>query len=286
MKKLALLLSVALLTACGGGNSTPTGSTSSQAVNGPTSTVTFDIKEPAAKTYATRTSTVTTTTMRRVIVTNPTVPALSGIKWYAAGGDYKASLTSPGFSLPVADGYQVEVLDYDVTVTAFSNYSFGARNIPASSETTKPYTLKFYKNQTFNVTATPGPVSVVLAAVGTPTLTPPPANITTVLSGSATFDVSATIPANSAYDTTWSVSGGYAPSSRATISSGTTPTITVASPSPVFNNGVRLADYYLAGQFYLKPSLLLAGEMASDFVVTAPAAAKSTLNLTSTSVTF
>lgn len=275
MKKLALLLSLALLAACGGGGG---GTTSSQGVSGQTSSLTVNIVEPAKRTSPIVTP--ATTNMRRIIITNPSVPALQGVKWTVP--DYVKGSATPSFSLPVANGYLIEVLDYDITTTTFSNYSVGTRNILATSTTATPYTLVNNASANFNITSGANSVTITLAAVSNPSVTPP-ASITGSFDGTTTYSASATIPAGPFETAAWSLLGGYT-----TGSLGSLETVNglissaVSAPSP-FYAGSQVANYYLAGKFYLKASLTKSGDSTNFTYTSTPSTVP--LSMTSGNIT-
>lgn len=124
MKKLALLLVMGLLVACGGGGGSGTTASGTPTSVKETGTVTVTIDEPkqTGKLYN-YTSTTTNNIWRRVVVTNPSLNVGSRIfkQYYDYRKDTPPDLT---FSIPYASGYTFEFLEYSSTPSSgFKQYS-------------------------------------------------------------------------------------------------------------------------------------------------------------------
>lgn len=114
MKKLALLLSLALLAACGGSG---TNSNSANVVSQPDgqlqmATLNVKVNEPTPKTLALNSNadTVSPTNRLRIVISNPTL-RINGVP-YKNISTYPVPLPAINYSLPVADGYKIEAFSY------------------------------------------------------------------------------------------------------------------------------------------------------------------------------
>ncbi len=138
MKKLALLLSVALLAACGGSGSSTTKSTvtsggqdtgSTYAQTGPSRAVTFSLVAPKSSSRFAPTVSTSLKRVARIVITNPSLNASnSNIFQRYAEYDYDAAAPPIEFTLPVANGYLVEGFVYSVNRTSYSSYSSATWN--------------------------------------------------------------------------------------------------------------------------------------------------------------
>lgn len=292
MKKLVLLLSVAFLAACGGGGTKTTATTTAQG-SGDTGTLVIKINEAASKTAPVATPTVIH--MRRIVATNPAIKDDQGKLIQFTVADYVVGGATPSITLPVGTGYVVEVLDYDITGTAFSAYTtvggnggydggpFPFRLIstahPATSTIKKPYVVVKYgkttdvggvaiaKGAATSITITVGSVAKPTVAIGGGF-----GNISTAVGGGKTYKVAATFPAITPFDqSSWAFRGSYDVASAPTgsilqvVSGGTT---SASQPSPtLFNQGVMMSNYSLVGEFSLNASLRKATDTGADFVV-------------------
>lgn len=161
MKKFALLLSLALLTACGAGvdtKSTQGAQDSNPVAPGSSGTMTVKILEPkqTAKFYNYSYSSSALVERRRIVVTNPYLDKSSSqpFKLYL---DYPKSSPPPlTFDLPYASGYKIELLDYISTnrgVSGFKTYSSTSASKPASQ--TDPRNVLYRNYSAISYTAVP-----------------------------------------------------------------------------------------------------------------------------------
>lgn len=301
MKKLALLLSMALLAACGGGGSSGTQSNSGYQAGGPTGTLAVTIKETA------KTAPEVTTaqkTMRRIVVTNPLIKNSDGkvVQFFFADYDV-ATLPAPVITIPnipVATGYTAEVIDFVQETTSYSSYSSTIRRFvgyttnhtpfyryttfirPGTSSTAKPFRIIKYHGVAFDmpasgsagVTLIPAPITVNLALEKTfRGGMPSNANIS-YNNLSTLYTIKVVPPALSPVNTsTWFLKGGY-------VNSATT----LATKSPTTIYGATSADlvgpaaydpsnafytaYYSLGEFGAKEAFIKSGESSFDFLLT------------------
>jgi hypothetical protein len=192
MKKLALLLSLAVLAACGVGGSktqsTTNTSGNSYAQNGPKASFSLQIVEPKTTAMGLPAATVTPENWRRVVITNPSLN--SGTSIFQQHLDYnKTAAPALNFNLPVANGYLVEVLDYTKVKTAFGSYTAAIPWVPmnyhsgpkfgqfsgygtlyvhhdSSATIATPYTMVSYGSTNLNLTETGNAGSVTMIPVG------------------------------------------------------------------------------------------------------------------------
>lgn len=303
MKKMALLLSLALLAACGGGGTS--GSNANTPVyqaGGPTGVLAVNIKETNKQAPTVST---TTKTMRRIVVTNPLIKNSAGKIVQFAFADYDKAVGPGGgisiANIPVANGYTVEMIDFEVPTKTFSSYSsisatfrrysgatplydFTTDVIPASSTLIKPYKVVKYASATFDmpaagissVTLTPAdpPISLALATTFHGGI---PSNANLSFNNLSTlYKIKVNQPAISPISTTnWNLKGGYINSlatilaAPATGISGVT-SANLVGPAAYDSNNAFYTHYYSVGEFYLKDTLVLGAEIPSNFVITSP----------------
>lgn len=288
MKKLALLLALGLLAACGGGGSESTPST--PVGNVP---LTVNIKETqVAKEY-----TVTSaTTRRRVVITNPSLdkPTQAFKKFYDYSTDEAAATISAGltFTLPETSGYSIEFLEYSVLPGGFKTYSslsgtapgtliLDAIFTPTPQVFTSPVTtniLKYDKKTGITVGVTPS-ITLTATPAPVPTLTIPVTPVTingiTGIPAKSNFEVAAnfsSLAIPSMYNSNnWLLqirkkeTANYTNVVIEYQTNVTSPNANIASPVSWFNN-----EYQLRGGaiFYLNDSILLPGENYSKFNMT------------------
>lgn len=280
MKKLALLLSMALLAACGGGGSSGSNGTtqSSQAISGQTATVnvSFGTAKSTFKMYS-GTRTPFAKEMVRIVVTNPTVPALANVRYTIA--DFEVGTTPPSLQIPIANGYVFEGIRYLVSGTSFSNYTAVQRRydwvsnsyknystpMPAVTTTVSPYTLTAY-GKLANTPIVSGTNNILIPVIGysNPVYNAPAAaSITGYADATAvipTYSSSATIDANGPYATNyWTFKGGYTSEGATngailqTVLTGTA--LPQNGPLALQPNGTPYTEYWLCAQFYIKSVL-------------------------------
>lgn len=305
MKKMALLLSMVFLAACGGGGGSTggTASTAGTTVGKETGVLTVTLNETAGKMGSADVST-SKDTKRRVIVTNPNIRDENGniMKFTLTGGDYLIATTSPSgvpapptlsFIVPLADGYRVEVMDYEVNTTVFGTYTVMLIDgptqqpfplvRPGSTRLEKPYKMVKYGHKTVNVRSTGStaadvdvsPLTEIAANPTAPTLTSLPAG--RVPSSRASFSAYSTqYKVAVAYNYTtpfnkkWGLKKGYdAAQALAAAPSLVSDSISayMLGPSPFRANTTQMAtNYAFAAEFYLKDTMLLPGESYNDFI--------------------
>lgn len=185
MKKLALLLALGLLAACGGSGGSSTSATATTPASNATSTesgtLTVRINEPKqiGKFYN---YTSPDSTRRRVMITNTSLndPAngLTFKKYYDYRTGRAPALT---FSLPYANGYVIEFLEYSVTAAStFATYSTNSATKPpaepslpatpyAETVVTPANNILKYAKTTVDLSTGSGSVSLTPKSVPSPT---------------------------------------------------------------------------------------------------------------------
>jgi len=221
--------------------------------------------------------------MRRVVITNPTI----GIQNFSVTqDDYEKGVGTPSaFNLPVASGYILEILDYDKTGTIYSNFTTHGKTYPGYDSPNSPYTLVNYAKQNFSIVAGNNSVTITMVPItALPSITPP-ASITGSFDGSTTFTASASFPASGPFDASsnWTLLGGYTSTALIGMQSGMGASLTAIAPSP-YVNGTFVSQYYLAGKFSIKSSLIKSGD-GSNFNVVTAATAPITLTYNSGTIT-
>lgn len=274
MKKLALLLSLALLAACGGGGGGTTSSTGSQTQSGPSGSLSVRISEPVAKLY-TLTTDGSVQTWRRIVISNPSLNYQG--KYYQVYKDFdRNNPPALTFSLPYSTGYLIEVLDYDKPTSVFTTYS--ANTSPAyvfsrMSSAKAPFKPTAYGKANFDfLSGGATTVNITLRTVANrlPTVTYNSASIPSVISGqtySASISGAAFVNMSSTPFTTdtWGFKEGLtvAAADVAPIRnvSGSLTAYGLMGPFTL-NNGVD--SYYGIGTLYVKNSLLLRTGSATE----------------------
>lgn len=127
MKKLALLLSVAILAACGGGGSnTPAYQANNPPpVSGVSSKFTVQINEPKqmGKLFFNYSASASELVRRRIVITNPLLDKSATEPFKKYYDYFKNRPEILDFTLPNADGYVIEFLEYSVKAGGFATYS-------------------------------------------------------------------------------------------------------------------------------------------------------------------
>jgi hypothetical protein len=298
MKKLALLLSLALLAACGGGGTSGSNAnTPAYQAGGPTGSLTVTMPKESSK--GIQPVNTSTETKRRAIVTNPAIKNSAGQVVQFTIPDFAPTdkFTIP--NIPVGKGYTVEVIDYTRTTTVFGSYTAVYQTfdryssgvpiyrdndqiIPASSRVAKPMMVTKYGSATFEMTN--AGATVDLSSFGPPaavTLTVAPTyagkipsrdNLATYHNLSTMYKITANPTA--VCNTKWQLRQAYAYvnissatfAGTATQVNGTT-TPTLIGPAAYNENNVLQTKYRSIGDFYLKDSLILPNERYSDFLI-------------------
>lgn len=126
MKKLALLLSVAILAACGGGGSSSNSLSNSQGgqPGGTSATLSLSFQKSTGKTILNSYSGISSKTWRRVIVTNPGIVNSAGQMVQFTLPDFDANTGSIAIdNIPVGPGYRLDIVDYRKDTQVFSAYT-------------------------------------------------------------------------------------------------------------------------------------------------------------------
>lgn len=267
MKKFALLLGLALLSACGGSGG---GTTAGNAVPGGSSSLHVSITEPMAKYFSETTS--GSQTWKRVIVTNPNLNA--GGKFFQKYLDFNtASAPAISFTLPYASGYVIEVLNYTKPTSVLTNYSSLSGQAPGTQigtptvTTTVPYAMTAYASKSFDFLQTsPTNISLQMKSLATraPSITYP-----TTIASSLTnqpYSVAGFINMSAAWKTdSWGLKQGQS----LTQATNANPT-NINGPSGNFTGPFSTVDgamtYYGIGVFYGKTSLLLRDETTGQLL--------------------
>jgi hypothetical protein len=263
MKKLALLLSVVFMAACGGSG----GGSNNASLPAGTGKLTVKVAESAAKTVVTNTA-GTSQNWRRLVITNDKLNAGGYI--FQKFVDYDRAGAAPPytFDLPYANGYVIEVLDYTRSTSVYNKYSsisntklFAAMTSVRMITTTKtPYGMTDYGRAEFNFTGAVTTVSIKLNTVatripflnytGTVYSSITPGN---VYSARVTFVNMTAAPFN---PTLWGLKeGSLAGVDTAYIKLASSPTLSgLAAPYTMTES---LDSYYGKAVFYAKNSLIL-----------------------------
>lgn len=298
MKKMALLLSLALLAACGGGGTSGSNAnTPAYQAGGPTGSLTVTMPKESSKTF--QSISTSTTTKRRAIVTNPAIKNSAGQVVQFTIPDFAPTSTFTIPNIPVGKGYTIEVIDYTQNATVFGSYTAvfqtfdryssgvpiyrnGYQPIPGSSRVAKPMMVTKYGSATFEMTNTGATVDLSsFAAIAASTLAVTPTyggkipsrdNLATYHNLSTMYKITA--DPKGPCNTKWRLRQAYAYvnissaafAGTATQVNGTT-TQTLIGPAAYNENNVLQTRYRSIGDFYLKDSLVLPNESYTDFLI-------------------